>query len=243
MAVQKHFCVIAQARSGSTLLRHALNAHPQLSCHGEVLSRKWINGLIPTDNPSIDRSPKPVVEKLMKGRDRDIGSFLNEHVLAIDSPCVGFKIVYEDLYKSDTSEAIINYLKSNNILIIHLVRLNSLRAYVSLLRMSKFGVTHSDSHKKSVQSESIEVDIMKFLSYKSKQGEYQDLTNSLFEHQIFTQINYEDIEDGYNNVIDGLGLPPHKMEKKLARVGVVDMSKYVSNYASLATYDLRENKY
>lgn len=241
--IDKKFCIIAQARSGSTLLRHALNSHPQICCHGEVLSRKWINGLVPRNNLTLDRSAKPVVEKLMKGRDGDIGSFLNKHVLAIDSPCVGFKIVYEDLYKSDTSEAIIDYLKSNNILIIHLVRLNSLRAYVSRLRMSKFGVTHSDSRKKSVQSESIEVDIVKFLSYKSKQGEYQDLTNSLFEHQIFTQINYENIEEGYNMAIGGFGLPAHRMEKKLSRVGVGNLSDYVSNYTSVAKYDLRENKH
>ena len=234
---QKQFCIIAQARSGSTLLRHALNAHPQLSCHGEVLSRKWINGLIPIDNPSIDRSPKPVVEELMKGRDGDIASFLNEHVLAIDSPCVGFKIVYEDLYKSDTSEVIIDYLISNNIPIIHLVRLNPLRAYVSLLRMSQFGVTHSDSHKKGEQSDSIELDIQKFLAYKIKQGEYQKLTNSLFKRQIVTQINYENIEEGYNMAIEGLGLPAHRMEKKLARVGVVDMSKYVSNYSEVNEFD------
>ena len=39
------FVIIAQARSGSTLLVEALNCQPHILCHGEVLSRKWIQKL------------------------------------------------------------------------------------------------------------------------------------------------------------------------------------------------------
>ena len=237
MVDKTKFCVIAQARSGSTLLRHALNAHPEICCHGEVLSRQWINGLVPIDNPTIDRSPKPVVERLLAARDDDIGHFLDKHVYAIDMPCVGFKIVYEDLFKSDASEQIFDYLHQNHIHIIHLVRLNKFRAYVSLVRMSKFGVTHSDSHKESKDIHPIEIEEQKFLAYKQRQGKYESDIDTLFSNQLVSKIHYEDIEAGYEIALERIGLQPHQMEQRLTKVGVVNLNEYILNYEKLVKFD------
>ena len=238
MVNKTKFCVIAQARSGSTLLRHALNAHPAICCHGEVLSRQWINGLVPIDNPTIDRSPKPVIERLLAARDDDIGHFLDKHVYAIDMPCVGFKIVYEDLFKSDASEQIFDYLHQNHIHIIHLVRLNKFRAYVSLVRMSKFGVTHSDSHKESKDIHPIEIEEQKFLAYKQRQGKYESDVDTLFSNQLVSKIYYEDIEAGYDSILKRLSMPEYAMEKKLVKMGSIDLSSIITNYEEVARFDV-----
>ena len=70
------FCIISQARSGSTLLREALHSHPDIVCHGEVLSRSWINKLIPKEG---ERSSKKKILSLMHER-RDVGNFLDTYI-------------------------------------------------------------------------------------------------------------------------------------------------------------------
>lgn len=70
------FCVISQARSGSTLLREALHSHPDIVCHGEVLSRVWINKLILKDGTSPS---KRKILSLMHERG-NIGDFLDRYI-------------------------------------------------------------------------------------------------------------------------------------------------------------------
>ena len=241
--IDKKFCIIAQARSGSTLLRHALNSHPQICCHGEVLSRKWINGLIPKDDLSAEKSRKPIVEKLLEHRNSDISAFLDHNIYSLHAPCVGFKIVYEDLYMSDTSSEIIDYLRLNNILIIHLTRLNLLRAYASRVRMAKFGVTHSDVGSTKNNTEPIRIESQKFHNYSSNQHNYRNLTDSLFRKNIVTRPRYEWIEEDYHEILDKLGMQSSPMQKKLSKVGAHNFADLVSNYDAIKQYDIDQKMF
>ena len=95
---QVRFVIIAQARSGSTLLRLALHAHPDVVCHGEVLSAAWMNRLVPQGQKAVDQSPKDQILRLWDERENDPGQFLERWVYSgFSQSCIGFKVVYGDL--------------------------------------------------------------------------------------------------------------------------------------------------
>ena len=87
---KNRFVIFCQARSGSTLLRLSLHAHPQVVCHGEVLSREWINGLVPVDAPMEERSSRESVDALLPERAEDPIDFLERYIWRFDCDAVGF---------------------------------------------------------------------------------------------------------------------------------------------------------
>ena len=144
-STRQRFVIICQARSGSTLLEHSLNSHPEIICHGEVLSRGWINGLIPVDNVSLKRSPRDVVESLLPLKSQNFERFLEEYVWNFDYPAIGFKIVLEDIFLSDNRDKYLQYFQSRDIVPIILYRHDQFASYVSAHRMGHFKIRHMES--------------------------------------------------------------------------------------------------
>src|SRR5262250_573283 len=91
------FIVLCAARTGSTMLRHMLNSHPDVRCHGEVMTGS-LDAL-----SGDDRDPDPSVTRaLVDRRERDPQDFLEEVVLDPGpARAVGFKIKYEELLLTD----------------------------------------------------------------------------------------------------------------------------------------------
>ena len=110
----QRFIVITQARSGSTLLQKALHSHPDIICHGEVLNRKWINGLVPKDNPIQERSPSKKIQKLLRYREEHLEEFLENYIFCFRSKAIGFKLVYEDLFFPNYANELREYIKKKN---------------------------------------------------------------------------------------------------------------------------------
>jgi len=51
------FIILCAARTGSTMLRHLLNSHPDACCHGEVMGirmRSFV-GIKPTGSPLLKK--------------------------------------------------------------------------------------------------------------------------------------------------------------------------------------------
>ena len=230
------FVLIAQARSGSTLLRQSLQAHPDIICHGEVLSRKWINGLVPLRNPGVDRSPRGVVELLMETRDNDIAGFLETNIYAFDAQAVGFKIVYEDLFMSERSDDIVSYIQSTGLRVFHLIRGNPLAGLVSRKRMALFGVSHSDAPDTQREPvKEIEIPAREINGYVRRQSGFRDKVNSLFP--IAVNLRYEQIEPGFQAILDSLGVSDMPMEIKLKKMNKESLDSAVTNYDEVSEFD------
>src|SRR5262245_5075326 len=61
------FIILCAARTGSTMLRHMLNSHPDVRCHGEVMTGRSFDAL-----SGGDRDPDPSVTRaLVDRRERD----------------------------------------------------------------------------------------------------------------------------------------------------------------------------
>ena len=88
------FMIVAQARSGSTLLREALNAEPDIVCHGETFSRVWIDRIVP--RPGEEAPTPDEIRAMLPGRDTDPLQFMAERVMPFPGKVTGFKIIYDD---------------------------------------------------------------------------------------------------------------------------------------------------
>ena len=223
----KKFVIIAQARSGSTLLRRSLHAHPELVGHGEVLSRKWIKGLVPLGNPSLDRSPKDNVKGLLEERDENVTAFLECHVFNFDARAVGFKLIYEDLFLSEMSQNLIEYIKKSKISVIHLTRDNPLATLVSRKRMGLFGITHSDANQYAESvNRPVSVTLDEVKCFIEKQCQFKGALNSVFPDAL--RVSYERIVYGYRNILGVLGVNVLPMDVKLEKVNQNSLSPPVS---------------
>ena len=100
------FMVLGPARSGTTAIRTALNRHPSVTCHGEILAPTRILGLaagaeLPNTSPS----------ELLRLRNNSTIDFINR-ALANPTPLSGFKAIYHQLLQPDMAE-LLCYLRSD----------------------------------------------------------------------------------------------------------------------------------
>src|SRR5262245_66621142 len=82
------FIILCAARTGSTMLRHMLNSHPDVRCHGEVMTGRGLDSLA-----SARDGDASATRALLNRRASDPQGFLEEVVLDPGgAKAVGFKI-------------------------------------------------------------------------------------------------------------------------------------------------------
>lgn len=117
MSRKARFLMVAPARSGSTVLRTTLNGHSEVICHGEVLGRNRILGL-------VRRPETPSGEALYRMRGESVLEFLETGIFAPldDAGAAGFKALYYHFGELQFAEAIDHLISSADIKIIFLWR-------------------------------------------------------------------------------------------------------------------------
>jgi LPS sulfotransferase NodH len=121
--------VTCAARTGSTMLVHFLQSHPDMCVHGEVLAPKG-----PLNYYGINyRLPNPPLEGiLMSIRDRDPVAFLHDFVWQPGSRAVsGFKGKYEELLLPQYRPVLDAIVNDTSVKVIHLTRDDLLARYLS----------------------------------------------------------------------------------------------------------------
>ncbi len=121
------FLILAQARTGSTMLVRALNSHPNVRCFGEVLNTARdliLYGVQGYDN--YDPRDREL-------RDRDFKAFLRTRIYTPDGEGIsatGFKLLYGQFRDFPGLQDWLT--QETSIRVIHLKRRNLLRQLVSL---------------------------------------------------------------------------------------------------------------
>lgn len=207
------FVIVAQPRSGSTLLADALHQHPRITCHDELFTPKWVHGYRPRDEESaaVDH------ETLLAERNEDPEQFLLERVLheADDQVQVGFKVVYSDIFSGDPLARFLRlFIIENRIRVIHLRRLNLLRCFISVERMSRLGIAHS--HNSAPQDSSLHLKEDDFLRFVlNQQGNSDFISRSM---NVIAHPRYEHLPQGYRECIEALGVPRRPFQANLSRM-------------------------
>lgn len=231
------FMIVAQARSGSTFLRETLNAQPDVTCHGEILSRAWINKLVPAHD-SKPRTREQTAD-MQTARDDDPIGFLQTHVLDFPAQTVGFKIIYEDFFHLGLDRMLQPWATENGVRVIHLRRLNPVAAFASRLRMQKYRISHSDAAGRPDGGSSAQKvhitpdDLSQFIDRQTRQGAQVD---ALFPAAL--RIEYENLAADYPLILSHLGLDGDRaFASPLRKMTPLSLADVIENYPEIADFD------
>lgn len=232
-----NFMIIAQARSGSTLLCELLNRQDDITCHGEVFSRVWIDRLIPP--PGGHPLSAANIREMLPGRDTDPLCFMSTHVMTFAGQATGFKIIYDDFIDPRFQDALVRYANANDVRIIHLRRRNHLAAFVSRARMMRFGIRHSDrpfGKNGEVQTASIKVCPRELQRYIARQSALAAHIDATFPQAL--QLTYEGLREDFPRLLNHLAVSSNRpFAAPLRKLSPSDLSDVIENYAELREFD------
>ncbi len=124
-----NFVVLSTQRSGSTLLRTALDSHPEISCRGELFLPSHSQG--DSFRDFVSEKKLSQISELFHRR-RLVYSYLDR---VYDDTLVGargFKIMYGQMgYRPYRFPMVFDYIRDYGVRIIHLVRENTLDTCIS----------------------------------------------------------------------------------------------------------------
>jgi len=217
------------------MLRHMLNSHPDVRCHGEVMTGS-LDAL-----SGDDRDPDPSVTRaLVDRRERDPQDFLEEVVLDPGpARAVGFKIKYEELLLTDYAW-LLEWLKGHReIRVIHLTRENRLKRLVSEITATKvYGLYNVTSEAERPRVARIFLSPQECLEDFARTEEREALFQAHFVgHEIF-QTTYEaivgDRADVRADLTQFLGVSPTALTTPTLKLTPDDLRTVLEDYEALA---------
>lgn len=199
----KHLILLASQRTGSTWLVQLLNNVPSYEMKGEMFLNRAFN---PT-NEAIIRNYKPdsiYNYKARTGRYNDTERYLTDicfrSYFKENPEVLGFKLMYDQMAKHPQ----LIWKIKERAAVVHLVRRNKIKLYVSRLRNTKYGINHSFNLKGSEQIKKVKISIPHMLIHLIKLHFYEKIAKTLlvifrFNH---LQVAYEDLVDNEKEQVE-----------------------------------------
>ena len=164
--------------------------------------------------------------------EEDAERYLRRHIFNVKNS--GFKLIDDQARASNLWE----YLDSNlKLVIIHLIRWNSLERYVSGLLAKKTGKwhTHRDGRPKIEPTFTVtEAELKAFFQYDD--ALFRD-TETRFRNHKMIRLQYEDLASDFLDTMNGLycelGAKPFKPEIRMEKITTRKPSEILTNYAEL----------
>lgn len=233
----RRFMILAQARSGSTFLREALNLQPEIVCHGEVFSRVWISRLEPAAG-DIPASADDI-RRIMPERDADPLRFLDQRVFVFPGQSTGFKIIYEDFFHDGLAETLAAHARQQAFRIYHLRRLNPVAALASRMRMARYKLSHSDAPGAQHDPEAVGKLTMSPVAldrYIAWQDGLAASVDGLFPDAM--QIRYETLAQDFQRMLADLGISGTRpFGSALRKMTPQNLADVIENYDDVALRD------
>ncbi|HSS01795.1 MAG TPA: sulfotransferase [Kofleriaceae bacterium] len=205
------FVLVCRQRTGSNMLRYALETHPQVVHYGELFHPQR-NAIFGAHGKYMYRP-----QSLLDWRRADARSFLNDVIYRDAAPpvrAVGFKLFYRHGRDDVAGNPWPVLAERRDIRVLHLVRSNPIASFLSHERMRnknphiqmRSGVRRTNGH---LVQEAIVVDVEKLAAYLAEYDqEIRDFATELAGHEIF-ELTYE-----------ALTTDPRVLEKVLAFLDV-----------------------
>jgi LPS sulfotransferase NodH len=234
------FIVVGAPRTGSTLLIKTLSSLTGICCHGELLLptvvRGYEDGFVPEEASKQKRDDR--ASRLLEIRENDPVRFI-QGALSSSNAATGCKILYKEFLLPHWSNVTQSLLALPDIKVIHLVRHNSLRRYISMQSLMGGGAIHSNPGGRGDKRVKVHVDIDDFLRTCAEiEAQTQTMSSLLSQHSVL-YVSYEvlssDVRTTVSNIcyfleldIDAVNIVP-----ALDKVGSQDLRDAVSNYQEL----------
>lgn len=171
------FIIITYARTGSNLLMSNLNSHKNIEAKGEVF--RDLKG----------KSCKEVWENFYSKKNRGI---IN----------AGFKLFYTHPFHTDDRSVWNFILDDKDIRIIHLVRKNKLRTYLSGEIAKKTDIwTEKGENNISLEEKRVKIDFNDFNERLNSIEEFEKNTRNTYQDHNFIEVSYEELVSHKNKTM------------------------------------------
>ena len=231
------FVILTTQRSGSTVLTRTLDEHPDIFCAGELFheSKKGVH------HPEW-HFPN---WKIVGGKGSKLNKLVNYPNLKLNAArhlknfykddntvkAKGFKLMYSHI---KSAPFIWNYITSNNIKVIVLIRSNAFKMALSRYRMSATGTAHSDKGKASLSAITVPAEAL-YQQTIQLHGVNEKLL-SLSKDANRLVLHYEDFTDWTSlmqNVDEFLDVPFFDAKPVLKKISSDDWKEGVANYTEI----------
>jgi len=239
------FVLIGRHRTGSNMLRYALETHPQVVHYGELF-----NGALREIAGAYGKyAYRP--DSLLEWRRADARAFLNE-VIYRDTmrpvAAVGFKLFYRHGRGDGNGDPWPVLREREDVRIIHLLRRNPVAAFLSTDRILRHephvemrsarrpglpanGAANRGGHR-------IFVDVQKFKAYLAAYDSDLRILDEEFSGRAILELSYEDMSSNVSQVIDSvldfLGVARSPLQLQTARQSEGDVVKLIANLDEVA---------
>jgi LPS sulfotransferase NodH len=209
------FAILCEPRSGSTMLHTYLNSHPQIKSYGEVLRRN-------TEDLAIVKETNSRIATLA----------FKPHTRALKA--IGLKLFYEYYEDPRYASSFQEILHRRDVKIIHLVRHDTLKVYVSLKIAQK---TNKWSSVKSAGNESrpkITIDRDDYIQFREQHLRHRRLFAMLLKDHPLLEVAYEDLVQNprpiLNSIQQFLGVKPKALFTLLKQQNPGSVASLITNY-------------
>lgn len=235
-----NFVIYTTQRTGSTLLVQLLDSHPQVLCIGEA----FIDSEIYHAEYSYYRYIKESIWRRAYSRlfrSRAVKYYLNRFYSLPQQQAVGFKMMASYTPQFD---CVLRYIRENDVKIIHLVRQNYLKKYLSLARASQSGQWHA---RKPVQPRKIHVEPNNLVQGIRRLKEEDTLLNTYLDGMPALKITYQSLQQrqdaAVGRILDFLQVDQDiELTADLVKINPDSAKDVIANYEEVAD-SLRGTEY
>ena len=253
---QVNFILIAQPRSGSSMLAHTLRQHPNIRMYGELFQDEWEARSEGSGTPGeLYRDGENAETFLRKA------IFRKRYWRQLFS--VGFKLLYQQARQDAPAREVWNYvLKEPSLRIIHLKRSNKFESYVSFreAEMSDIWIQPVAAENAFVQSKKrndedtssstvthlteitpITIDGAKCEVYLNHITAIENWMSKQLASERVLELNYDqdicqDFAHTLKRILSFLDTPQMEIQPQLKKLTTVPVNLRVQNYQELKRY-------
>ncbi len=139
----KKFVLVGTQRSGTTFIRHCLNSHDDILCHGELFFKNY------PDDAGYFHYRKKVDTSGIRHvlfRASMVNTYLDAYYSQPGFQAIGYKLMYSQTrWLPYSFPSALAYIKKNSLSVIHVVRENVLKTHLSREVARKRKVYHAKS--------------------------------------------------------------------------------------------------
>jgi len=193
------FVLVGTQRSGTTFIRHCLISHEDVKCHGELFLKNY-----PFDAAYKNYRNKDIASKLRHylARARLVREYLDEIYRSCEGEAVGFKLMYSEIRTIPYAyPSVLKYIDDNKIKVVHVIRKNVLKTYVSRCTARQRKLYHI---KEKVDVSKISLDTSHLLSELHKITRENEFWQARYSGGDYYPVCYEDFVNNKEKESAGL---------------------------------------
>jgi LPS sulfotransferase NodH len=230
----RKFVVVGVQRSGTTLVTTSLDSHPAIHCAGELFKMHRPRGDVQVNDSGyrahLDSSFKLKLTDCISRR-RIVHRFLDRFYEQGRYEAIGFKLMSNQTRRGKF-HMVVPYLIDNQASVIHVIRENSFKTYLSRLVAQHRRVFHATQHVGELPRLNVPTgDLIRKLSSIETQGERLQET---FDGRVpYLASSYEgyvaDPRTAGQKLLSFLAVSRADLKSPLVKVSSDDLSKIVAN--------------